>query len=136
VRNTLPKGSRPQTPGEGDDLPMGDSVAIHVLTGSGRLLAHADRIRSHARAATSASLAALPLSGGVDVVVHDDPRRVIPEVGIGGVAPDGHTVFVVLDPDHETFEQAVDRELFPALAHELLHATKPASADTPCSTRS
>ncbi len=99
-------------------------VDIHVLTGSGRLSAHAARIRSQVRAAAGASLAQLPLEGEVDLVVRDDPRRVIPEVGIGGFAPDGHTVFVALDPDHEKFEWALERELFPTLAHELHHVAR------------
>lgn len=73
------------------------SVAIHVLTGSGRLTAHAARITRDVRATAEASLERLPPGGGdVDVVLRDDPRRAIPELGIGGFAPDGHTVFIAL----------------------------------------
>lgn len=101
------------------------NVAIHVLTGSGRLLAHAARIAAEVRVAADACLERLALDGGdVDIVVRDDPRLVIPEVGIGGFAADGHTVFVALDPDHEGFDAAVERELFPTVAHELHHVAR------------
>lgn len=103
---------------------MSCAVAIHVLTGSGRLSAHADRIREKVRTAAAASLAHLPVDGDVDVLVRDDPRWLIPEIGIGGRAPDGHTVFVSLDPDHEKFDVAVDRELAATLAHELHHVAR------------
>ena len=108
-----------------DDCLVGSVVAIHVLTGSGRLSPHADRIRGQVRAAAGGALAQLPLDGGVvDIVVRDDPRTVIAEVGIGGFAPDGHTVFVALDPDHDRFEVALERELFAMLAHELHHVAR------------
>ena len=103
---------------------MSGAVTIHVLTGSGRLRAHADRIRSNGASAATACLEQLPLEGDVDVLVRDDPRRVIPEIGIGGVAADRHTVFVALDPDHEKFDEAVERELFATLAHELHHVAR------------
>ncbi len=104
---------------------MSSAVGIHVLTGSGRLRPHAARIRTQVRAATTAAQSLLPLDGGsVDVVVRDDPRLVIPEVGIGGFAQDGHTVFVALDPDHDKFEQALAREMFATLAHELHHLAR------------
>jgi len=85
----------------------------------------ADRIRGQVRAAAGGALAQLPLDGGVvDIVVRHDPRTVIAEVGIGGFAPDGHTVFVALDPDHDRFEVALERELFATLAHELHHVAR------------
>jgi len=51
------------------------------------------------RSAADACLGLLPLTGDVDIVVRDEPRWTIPELGIGGHAPDGHTIFVALDPD-------------------------------------
>ena len=105
---------------------MDSAVGIHVLTGSGRLVAHAGRIRAQLRAASTAPIEQLALDGGsVDVVVRDDPRMVIPEVGLGGyAAPDGHTVFLALDPDHEQFQWALEREVFRTLAHELHHVAR------------
>ncbi len=71
-------------------------------------------------AAVAATVAQLPLDGGdVDIVVRDDPWMVIPEVGLGGFAPDAHTVFLALDPDHALYEWAVEYEVFRAVAHEL-----------------
>ncbi len=122
-----------------DGCLMPGAVAIHVLTGSGRLGAHAARIRGQIRAAADGCLGQLPAEGGdVDIVVRDDPRRVIPEVGVGGFAPDGHTVFLALDPGHEKFEWALERELFPhwRTSFTTWPDAKPGCAGTPFSTLS
>jgi len=64
---------------------MNSAVGIHVLTGSGRLVAHAGRIRAQLRAASTAPIEQLALDGGsVDFVVRDDPRMVIPEARWAG----------------------------------------------------
>ena len=73
---------------------MAGLVDIHVLTGSGRLVAHAGRIRAQVHAAATAAVEHLPLEGG-DV-----------------------------DVDHEHFEWALERELFRTLAHELHHVAR------------
>jgi len=104
---------------------MSCAVAIHVLTGSGDLTPHATRIRQQILAAAAAPLRELPLGDDdVDVVVQHAPQRVIPEVGLGGFAPDGHTIFLALDTGHEKFEWALERELFRTLAHELHHVAR------------
>jgi len=86
------------------------SVAIHVLTGSGRLRTRAARIAVDVRSAADACLERLRLTGDIDIVVRDDPRWAIPELGIGGHAPDAHTIFVALDPENERFETALERD--------------------------
>lgn len=48
----------------------------------------------------------------------------IAELGVGGYAPDAHTVFLSLDPDHHAFEATWARELTPMLAHELHHCAR------------
>ncbi len=78
-------------------------VDVYVLTASGRLVAHAGRIRAHVHAAATSTFE---------------------EVGLGGFAPDGHTVFLALDPDHEHFERALEREVFRTLAHEFHHVAR------------
>lgn len=104
---------------------MSCAIAIYVLTGSGHLRAHAARIHAQISAAAKAPVEQLPLTdGGVDVVVRYNPPAVIPEVGIGGFAPDGHTVFLALDPDHEHFEWALEGELRRTLSHELHHVAR------------
>lgn len=99
-------------------------MAIHVLTGSGRLRTRAARIAADVRSAADACLGRLPLTGDVDIVVRDDPRWAIPELGIGGLAPDAHTIFVALDPDNERFKTALEPELFRTVAHELHHVAR------------
>jgi uncharacterized protein YjaZ len=60
----------------------------------------------------------------VDVVVRDAPALTIPEIGVSGVAPDNHTIFINLDPLHSKFDQAVDTELAQTIAHELHHVAR------------
>ena len=100
------------------------SVVIHVLTASGRLRTRAAGVAANVRAAADACLERLPLTGDIDVVVRDDPRWAIPELGIGGHAPDAHTIFVALDPGHERFDTALERELLRTVAHELHHVAR------------
>lgn len=101
------------------------AISVHVLTGSGRLLSHADRLTEHIHTAAAASLEHLPLGDAdVDVVVRDAPELVIPELGIGGLAPDAHTVLLTVDAAHDLFASAFDRELVAVLAHELHHVAR------------
>lgn len=96
-----------------------------MLNGSGRLLPHAEELRGHIHDAARAPLEHLSLEGGdVDVVVRDAPELVIPELGIGGVAPDAHTVLLTVDPEHERFAGSLATELPGALAHELHHVAR------------
>jgi uncharacterized protein YjaZ len=60
----------------------------------------------------------------VDLVVRDAPAQTVPEIGIGGLAPDSYAIFIALDPLHPTFEQAVHRELARTVAHELHHLAR------------
>lgn len=67
---------------------------------------------------------ALPLRQAIDVVFQVDPFRTIPEVGIGGYTPNGHTVYISLDPNHRQFLRSVKKILPRTLAHELHHAIR------------
>ncbi len=58
------------------------------------------------------------------VTVHVNPRRVIPETGVGGFTRPGGDVRVFLDPARPDFAEALDVWLPPMLAHELHHAAR------------
>lgn len=48
----------------------------------------------------------------------------IPEIGVGGYAPDANTVFISLDPDFSEFENTITNELSRILTHELHHVLR------------
>lgn len=84
---------------------------------------YATRLRSVTRRAVRSVKKLLPLRD-IDIVLYNNPERTIPEIGIGGNAPDAHTVFIALNPHHPKFKQSISRELFSTLAHELHHAVR------------
>jgi uncharacterized protein YjaZ len=58
------------------------------------------------------------------IVVVDNPRGVIPEVGLGGFTPSAREVRLFVDPARPDVAQVLRRELAPLLAHELHHAAR------------
>lgn len=60
----------------------------------------------------------------VDVVLYNNPKGVIPEVGIGGYSPNGHLVFVYLDSRFPTLKRIIQEQLKRTLAHELHHCIR------------
>ena len=104
-----------------------DGLQLHLLAASGRLEPRRGELESQIAAAFGDAVSLLDLrrrGKPVDVVVRDAPRFVIPEIGVGGVAPDAHTIFLSLDPMHPRFDLAVRRELGRTLAHELHHVAR------------
>jgi hypothetical protein len=98
---------------------------LHVLMGSGRLGPRLGAIEQQIAAAFHDAAARLDLGGEpLDIVVRDAPAVTIPELGIGGVAPDQHTIFIGLNPGHPRFEQAIGRELARTTTHELDHIAR------------
>ena len=98
---------------------------LHVLTASGRLGPHLGAIEEQIAAAFDKAGAKLELSGeAVDVVVRDAAAITIPEIGIGGVAPDAHTIFISLDPTHPRFDHTIGNGLARTIAHEVHHVAR------------
>ena len=65
----------------------------------------------------------LPISD-VDVAIYNNPRGIIPEVGIGGYAPNEHLVFVYLDSKFPNIKRVIREQLKRTLAHELHHCLR------------
>jgi uncharacterized protein YjaZ len=101
---------------------MPEGLRLHVLTASGRLLVRREEIEQRVRTTFTQSATLLELSREpIDVVVRDAPQVVIPEIRVGGFAPDRHTIFISIDPEHPRMQRALEFELARTVAHELDH---------------
>lgn len=99
------------------------SLTLHILQASGRLTAIEAGIHA-AFEAVGPKVAEVLEIPDVDVVVVDDPDSAIPETGSGGFAPNAHTLFVYLDPEHENLKEHLDEEIQGTIAHELHHCAR------------
>jgi hypothetical protein len=101
------------------------ALNVHILTASGRLGPHLRAVEQQIDATFRDARELLELGDDpVDVVVRDAPRMAIPEIGIAGVAPDRHTIFISVDPLHPKLDQAIGSELARTMAHELHHLAR------------
>jgi uncharacterized protein YjaZ len=99
------------------------AVISHILLGSGRLVPFQEQIKKQFDQLILELKRKLPLEG-IDVVFYDNPSGAIPEIGIGGYAPNAHLMFVSLDPEFPNFQETIDKELKRTLAHELHHVLR------------
>lgn len=99
------------------------NIAPHILLGSGRLTSFAEQIKEAFVKVIERinSKVSIP---NVDVVIYDNPHGAIPETGVGGYAPDEHTIFISLDPDFPKFEDIIKKELGRTVTHELHHVLR------------
>ena len=58
---------------------------------------------------------------GINVVFLSRPDKVIPELGVGGYAPNSNFIYVCLDPESEKITSEV---LFATLLHEIHHCIR------------
>ncbi|PTA66906.1 hypothetical protein C8263_15645 [Deinococcus arcticus] len=75
-----------------------------------------------ARTALDRHAEALALDA-LDTVIHCSPWT-IPEIGLVGSAPDGHSVLISVTPSNPNFAASWRTELPATLAHELHHAAR------------
>ncbi|MBI4426386.1 MAG: hypothetical protein HY567_02315 [Candidatus Kerfeldbacteria bacterium] len=60
----------------------------------------------------------------VDIVLADDPRKVVKPLVIGGWTQNSHLVFVWLNSSHRYFANRIRTEIGRTLAHELHHVAR------------
>ena len=60
----------------------------------------------------------------IDVVVRDNPRRTIPEIGIGGRVVNTHRIDIDFDPEFEHFTEVINKQFPGLLAHEWHHCLR------------
>lgn len=102
---------------------MTKDINIFVLEGSKRILPYKDLIVKTATKAVDLIFKRIPISD-VDVVFYDNPRGVIPEIGMGGQARTSNVIFITLDPNFNNFEKVVENETLGTLAHEFHHTLR------------
>jgi uncharacterized protein YjaZ len=96
------------------------TVQFHILNASGYLTDYVTKLRS-TLSKSAKKIQSVMLVSDVDVVLRHNPEATIPNFGIGGYAPDGHTVYISLDANNMTSALG---ELPHTLAHELHHCMR------------
>ena len=98
-------------------------ITRHILLASGRLTPFVDQIKKEFDNSVG-QITKKMLISNIDVVIYDNPEGVIPEVGVGGYAPNSHLVFISLDPQFSDFQHTITKELKRTLSHEINHAIR------------
>jgi uncharacterized protein YjaZ len=52
------------------------------------------------------------------------PERTIPRIGMSGAAPDDRHIYILLDPAHAKFNEAVNVHIFQTIPHEYHHTLR------------
>jgi len=100
------------------------SINTHILYASKDVKPYSDELKSIAESTIASVLKLLPIKD-VDVVLYDNPKATIDEIGgIGGFSPNANLIFISLNPRHPDFKKAVKEELAFTLAHELHHTIR------------
>jgi uncharacterized protein YjaZ len=60
----------------------------------------------------------------VSIEIKEEPGRVITETGVGGSAPDSHTIFLYYDPNNQNLKQNLEKEIKSTITHEFHHAIR------------
>jgi uncharacterized protein YjaZ len=99
------------------------NINLHLLNASGSLDAFIDDIKNNFPKAVDEISKKLDISN-IDIVVYDNPLRVIPEYGIGGYSQNANLIFVSLDPKFPNLSKSIGQELKSTLAHEMHHCMR------------
>ncbi len=52
------------------------------------------------------------------------PERTIPRIGMSGVAPNGQQIYILLDPSHPKFNEAISTHIVQTIPHEYHHVLR------------
>lgn len=99
------------------------NILLHILNALGEF----DSVSKHIEDEFAKSLRRISdkLSiSDVDVVLYNNPKGVIPEVGIGGYSPSAHLLFISFDAKSSTLKKTIREQLKRTLAHELHHCVR------------
>ncbi len=89
----------------------------------GRLDPHSDAIRLLTEAAAQTAAKHVPLSD-VRIEIQDNPSVVVPELGLGGFAPDGYLIRISVDPHAPQLSEKLQDNLPRVLTHEWHHCAR------------
>jgi len=99
-------------------------INIHILSTSKDIKPYSGELKTIAEATIASVEKLLPIKD-VDIVLYDNPKATIDEIGgIGGFSPNANLIFISLNPRHPDFKKAVKEELAFTLAHELHHTIR------------
>jgi uncharacterized protein YjaZ len=102
-----------------------EGAASLLFEDGGRLDAHRGTIEAIVKETISKVRALVPSStNGLTIRVLAGTSTVIPEIGMGGFTPSTSEIRLTFDPDSALLPQALPRELFPLLSHELHHVAR------------
>lgn len=100
------------------------NVHLHILRASGRLEPYRNDLEQTIKGAIAKTAGYISLHP-IDMVVCDDPRRVIRGFGHGARTYNPYTIQVSLDPAFPDFlKTVIGNELPRAISHELHHAVR------------
>jgi len=101
-----------------------NNINLHILKASGRLDPYAKDIEKIFSYVIKEVSEKIKISN-IDIIVHDNPRFTIPELGIGGHTHSPDFVVISLDPKFPNFsEKTIGKELDRTLHHELNHVAR------------
>jgi uncharacterized protein YjaZ len=98
-------------------------IHVHLLDAAGHLEAFRIEILERTDQTIARVCELVPVEQ-VDVMIVENPSWTIPNVGLSGYSPTAHLVQIWLDPSVKDFQNNLERELAPTLAHELHHAIR------------
>jgi len=96
-----------------------DSIKIHIINSSGSLDDIENVINSAFQKASAQAVGDFNLDK-VDVLFIDDPRSVIPELGVSGYSPSGSLIYIYLDSSANPKEE----DIYATLLHEFHHSKR------------
>lgn len=99
------------------------NINLHLLLATGCLKAFVKDIKREFLAAQKKIIEKIPVRD-IDIVIYDNPEGTIPELGIGGYSPNGHLVFISLNPRLANFQKIIKTQLARMIAHEFYHCLR------------
>jgi len=99
------------------------SAQVHILNASKRLTPFILLIEKSINE-TLKEIGDLILVTDVDIVVADNPKSAIPEIGVGGFAPTAHLIYINIDPEYSGIEERLSAEIRSTLIHEFHHCAR------------
>ena len=97
------------------------SINLHILRASGRLEPFVDQIQKEFDETVNKISKTMPLQE-IDVVIQDNPRKAIPEIGVGGSTIFSYLIEISIDPNFPNLINLIGLQIRETLAHELAHA--------------
>lgn len=99
------------------------SIQTYILESSGSLTEFKTIIKDSLECGIEKINSVLSLSN-IDVVVEDNPRSTIQQIGVGGFAPTKNLVHICIDPKFKNLNKTLYTEMVSTLAHKFNHCVR------------